>query len=93
MRVCGVVCVVRVCVCVCMCVCACAGGRLGVCVWWQEKDVIMSRMSGAQSKVEQVRQRQTNKLRDRQEKKKAQQCRDQLEADALCHEATALEQL
>ena len=64
-----------------------------VSVWWQEKDVIMSRMSGAQSKVDEVRLRQTNKLRDRQEKKKAQQSRDQQEADALCHEATALQQL
>ena len=53
----------------------------------------MSRMSGAQSKVDEVRLRQTNKLRDRQEKKKAQQSRDQQEADALCHEATALQQL
>ena len=67
---------------VCVCVCV-----------WQERDAIMNRMSGAQSKVEEVRQRQTNKLRDRQEKKKAQQSREQLEADALCHEATALQQL
>jgi len=53
----------------------------------------MSRMSGAECKVEEMRQRQTNKLRDRQEKKKAQQCRDLEQADALCHEATALQQL
>lgn len=59
----------------------------------QETDAIMNRMSGAQSKVEEVRQRQTDKLRDRQEKKKAQQNREQAEADALCHEATALQQL
>ena len=55
--------------------------------------MIMNCMSGAQSKVEEVRQRQTNKLRDRQEKKKVQQHRDQQEADALCHEATALQEL
>jgi len=53
----------------------------------------MSRMSGAECKVEEVRQRQNNKLRDRQEKKKAQQSRDQQQADALCLEATALQQL
>jgi len=46
----------------------------------------MNRMSGAQTKVEAVRQRQTDKLRDRQEKKKAQQHREQQLADALCHE-------
>jgi len=55
--------------------------------------MIMNRMSGAQSMVEQNRQRQTDKLRDRQEKKKAQQTRQQQEADALFHEATALQQL
>ena len=64
-----------------------------VCVCGQEKAVIMSRMSGAECKVEEVRQRQNNKLRDRQEKKKAQQSRDQQQADALCLEATALQQL
>jgi len=53
----------------------------------------MNRMSGAQWKVEEVRQRQTNKLRDRQEKKKAQQNREQQEADVLCREATELQQL
>jgi len=53
----------------------------------------MNQMSGAQSKVEQIRQRQTDKLRDRQEKKKAQQSREQMQADALCHEATALQEL
>jgi len=53
----------------------------------------MNHLSGAQTKVEAVRQRQTDKLRDRQEKKKAQQHREQQQADALCHEATALQQL
>jgi len=62
-------------------------------MFWQEKDQIMNRMSGAQSKVEEIRQRQTTKLRDRQEKKKAQQDRQQLEADVLCREATELQQL
>jgi len=53
----------------------------------------MGRMSGAQSRVEEVRQRQTSKLRDRQEKKKAQQNRELQEADVLCREATELQLL
>jgi len=59
----------------------------------QEKAEIMDHMSGAQSRVEEVRQRQTNKLRDRQEKKKAQQNHELQEADVLCREATELQQL
>ena len=55
--------------------------------------MIMERMSGAESKVEEMRRRQTNMLRDRQQKKKVQQDREQREADALCLEATALQQL